>query len=368
MNAFEPGDVPALRRELAEWIRDGRGLRFHARMSTTAGTMMGHPELDGHPGMMRAFAEMLCEQEARTLANATLYFVTAEMTEIVRTAAADMPAFPPDADDFPTPSGMIVYETPLVEYERSELTAVMIDGRIAYDPSDGREEIGVTACTWGPFDMAGDWKHGGVWMSFYRNRAEILAKTIDSRTREGLRRGHARLVPDNEYGIQFAGDEAGKARLQERLAETDQPGYTSYWAKHVLATLLLMQQPLVYERAEPIRRSLRRQLERAGLPTGDIRIVDARPRRYEPDEDAGPADEQHAGTDDVEESGRKLSVRFPVRGFWRNQWYPGRGVHRPKWIAPHWRGPDEAPIVHPERVRVLRHHPDQEAPHAQTHA
>ncbi|MGI5286610.1 hypothetical protein ACQEVF_25180 [Nonomuraea polychroma] len=365
-DGFEASDVPALRRDLLEWIRDGRGLAFHARMSHSAGTMLGQPEYDGHPGMMRAYAEMLVAQETRTLADAELYFVTAEMTELVQTAAADLPAFPPDAGDFPTPAGLIVYETPLVHYERSELTALVIDGRLAFDPGDGREQVGVSACTWGPYDAGGQWRHGGVWMSFYRNRAEMLAKLHHDRDRDNLRDIVTRLVPDNEYGIQFTADQAGKASLEERLAETDKPAYTSYWAKHLMATLLLMRQPLVYQRAEPIRRGLRRQLERSGYPTGDICILDARPRQYTtvPRDETGPAPEQ-AGT---EEGGRKLSVRFPVRGFWRNQWYPSRGVHRPKWIDPHWRGPEDAPITHPERVRVLRHHPDQETPHAQADA
>jgi hypothetical protein len=366
MNAFNPGDVPALRRELLNWLRDGRGLTFHSRMSHDAGTRMGRPELDGHPGMMRAYAEMLVEHETRTLANADLYYVTAEMTEIVQAAAADMPAFPPDADDFPALSGFIVYETPLVRYERPEGVAVMVDGRMAYEPSsDGREEIGVTACTWGPYDAGGQWKHGGVWMSFYRNRAEILSRLLDDRLLEDIRGDNARLVPDNEYGIQFTADKADKAdkaSMEERLAGVDQPAYTSWWAKHLLATLLLMRQPLVYQRTEPVRRGLRRQLERSGCPTGDIRILDARPRRYTTVPHNGEPDTQHA--QEEEATGRKISVRFPVRGFWRRQWYPSRGVHRPKWIDPHWRGPEDAPITHPERVRVLRRH-DQEAPSAQ---
>lgn len=350
---FEAGDVPALRRDLLQWLRDGRGLTFHARMSRSAGTMMGRPDLDGHPGMMRSYAEMLVAQETRTLADAELYFVTAEMTELVRAAAQDLPAFPPDAGDFPSPAGLIVYETPLVEYRRPKLAAVELGDRVAFDRLAEQEEIGVSACTWGPYDAGGQWRRGGVWMSFYRDRAEMFANLRDERTLNGLRGDLARLVPDNEYGIQYAPDAAAKSRLEESLAAVDQPGFTSYWAKHLMATLLLMRQPLVYQRAEPIRRGLRRQLERSGYPTGDIRILDARPRRYTtvPRDDDGHAPEQTE-----QESGRKIGVRFPVRGFWRNQWYPSRGVHRPKWIDPHWRGPDDAPITHPERVRVLRHH------------
>lgn len=351
---FDPGDVPALRRELHDWIRDGRGLAFHARMSHSAGTMMGRPDYDGHPGMMRAYAEMLVAQEARTLREAELYFVTAEMTDIVRTAAKSMPAFPPEAGDFPTPAGLIVYETPLVEYRRPQRMVVSRGDRVAFDlRGDQQEEIGVTACTWGPYNASGHWPTGGVWMSFYRNRAEILDNLPDDRVRDDIRADVARLVPDNEYAIQYPADAMGKASLEESLAAVDQPGYTSYWAKHLLATLLLMRQPLIYQRTEPVRRGLRRHLQRAGHPVGDIRILDARPHRYESVPQREDFTEQ---TDDAADTGRRLSVRFPVRGFWRNQWYASRGVHRPRWIDPHWRGPEDAPIVHPERVRVLRPH------------
>ncbi|MFI6741510.1 hypothetical protein ACIBI9_52080 [Nonomuraea sp. NPDC050451] len=179
---------------LLERIRDGRGLSFHARMSHDAGTRLGRPEFDGHPGVMRTYAEMLVEQEAKTQRGAELYFVTAEMTDLVRTAAADLPAFAPNADDFPTPAGLIVYETPLVEYRRPERTAVMVNGRWAVSPrDDGHGEIGVTACTWGPYDAGGNWRRGGVWMSFYRDRAEILARLQDDSPLDGLRADHARL-------------------------------------------------------------------------------------------------------------------------------------------------------------------------------
>ena len=355
---FEAGDVPALRRELLDWVRDGRGLRFHGAMSHSAGSMMGRPDLDGHPAMMRAYAEMVCEQETRTLCGAELYYVTAEMTKLVRAAAADLPAFVPDAADFPTPRGLIVFGAPLVSYRRPERGAVLVEGHLAVDfRAQPYDEISVVACTWGPYDSGGKWPHGGVWMSFYRSRAEMLANLRYERVREGIRADHARLVPDNEYGIQYVkDDQAKRARLEEDLAAKDGPAWTSHWAKHLLATLLLMRQPLVYQRTEPIRRGLRRQLERSGLPAGPIQILDARPRRYE----TTPRDDQPGGQE-CEETGRRIGVRFPVRGFWRQQWYPSRGVHRPKWIDPHWRGPEDAPIVHIDRVRVLRQHSTQEA-------
>ncbi|PZG33710.1 hypothetical protein C1I98_28545 [Spongiactinospora gelatinilytica] len=347
---FEAGDVPALRRDLLEWLRDGRGLHYHTLTSQHAGTMLGLPEYDGHPDLMASFAEILCDREARSLAVAELYFVTAEMTEIVQAAAVGLPAFVPDREDFPSPAGLIVFETPLVQYDRlEEPAAVIVENRLAADfRKQPFETVGITAATWGPYDGAGQWQSGGVLMSFYRDRREMLANLLDDRIRGDVRGTLARLMPDNEFAFQFtAGPE--RAAREADLRRHDSPAFTSYWAKHLMATLLLMRQPLVYQRAETIRRNLRRQLQRAGYPTGDVRVLDARPRRYE--RVASDGTEAAAGE-------RKLGVRFPVAGHWRNHWYPRRQVHRPLWIDEHWRGPEDAPIVHQERVRVLRAHSD----------
>jgi hypothetical protein len=51
---------------------------------------------------------------------------------------------------------------------------------------------------------------------------------------------------------------------------------------------------------------------------------------------------QHA---QFEEASRHLSVRFIVRGHWRNQWYPSEGRNKPIWIMPYVKGPDGAPVT-----------------------
>ena len=42
--------------------------------------------------------------------------------------------------------------------------------------------------------------------------------------------------------------------------------------------------------------------------------------------------------------GRKHTYRYPVRGHWRNQWYPSTQSHKPIWIEDHIRGPHSAPL------------------------
>ena len=43
---------------------------------------------------------------------------------------------------------------------------------------------------------------------------------------------------------------------------------------------------------------------------------------------------------------RKLTCQFPVRGHWRDQACgPGMAFRRPTWIAPFWKGPQDARIL-----------------------
>ncbi len=52
------------------------------------------------------------------------------------------------------------------------------------------------------------------------------------------------------------------------------------------------------------------------------------------------------------EPGRQLMSRFMVRGYWRRA-NPTWSDQRPRWIAPHWRGPDLATVI--EREYRLKH-------------
>jgi hypothetical protein len=51
---------------------------------------------------------------------------------------------------------------------------------------------------------------------------------------------------------------------------------------------------------------------------------------------------------------REYSCRFVVHGFTRNQWYPSRKEHAPKWIDPYVKGPDDKPFREVPRVYAVR--------------
>ncbi len=104
---------------------------------------------------------------------------------------------------------------------------------------------------------------------------------------------------------------------------------------------LMMRQNEIVDSSEiePSRNSAKR-IRRQGLDPRSVRIVDIRRRRY-----ASQGREQYA---------REYDHRWKVRGHWRNQWYPSRGVHRPKWIEEHVRGPEDAPLIERDTVYRLK--------------
>lgn len=50
---------------------------------------------------------------------------------------------------------------------------------------------------------------------------------------------------------------------------------------------------------------------------------------------------------------REWTHRWPVRGFWRRQWYPSLQEHRMVWVAAHTRGPEDAPLIARRQVNVI---------------
>lgn len=85
-----------------------------------------------------------------------------------------------------------------------------------------------------------------------------------------------------------------------------------------------------------------RKWRRAGIAdaAADVRVVSLRRSLAA----TAPAAGERAGSE------RRLSVRFPISGHWRNQWFSSVEEHRHIWIDPHWKGPEDAPVVGTERV------------------
>lgn len=124
---------------------------------------------------------------------------------------------------------------------------------------------------------------------------------------------------------------------------TDTAWASMYEDRRFAASLwAVLQQHRLTERVTVLPdRARRRQNERAGYVNDPVQVIHLRRPEYRPVETEGTP-------------GRHVSVRFPVRPHWRNQACgPGRLDRRLILVPPHLRGPEDAPMVHTERIWKL---------------
>jgi len=99
----------------------------------------------------------------------------------------------------------------------------------------------------------------------------------------------------------------------------------------IYAALYLMAQRLAVTMQHDTDRTTRRRIEKRGETAPPfIRVVTL--RRLE-------ADREREAPRDVE-----WRWHWVVRGFWRNQWYPAEGVHKPKFIESYIKGDTSKPL------------------------
>lgn len=100
----------------------------------------------------------------------------------------------------------------------------------------------------------------------------------------------------------------------------------------ILASLWrFVREPYVATDEERPSRAASKRAQRSNVEPSSLRVVRLRRK-------AAPAPEGHDGT-------AHYSHRFVVSGHWRNQWYPSMKDHRPRYIAPYVKGPEDRPLV-----------------------
>jgi hypothetical protein len=273
---------------------------------------------------------------AHLLPQAQLIYVSPEMTDFIVAAAEGVP---PDTTlaltDAPAPTGLVVF------------------GRPVYGTDAGPERPGavvrVDGMMWGevglpPRDV--DWTDPSTFDEHTPHIAGVSAAMF-------------RMVepgqPDEEalggptYRTAWVplgrsdwpwGDELA-SKPSEYLPHASPEQWTSMMEDRRLLTALwaVINQRRLVDRTEVWPdRALRRRLERMGQAGRDERVSIVHLRRAE-------------ATAHAEGSGRHVGVRFVVRGFYRRQPVgPGRTERKLVYVAPHWRGPLDAPVVHAERI------------------
>lgn len=337
---LDPRDTAWVRRELVEFLRD-KGEYFYETQ-----IVQGHQLLLPPTQTVEQAAERLARDEITRLDHKKLYFWSEEMCALLAASFPTMPAFLPRPFDLPSQCGFCLFAVPVATAKGENAQYLERYGDPAYANDDDPE---IHAVAWGPIpeDMplwtpqrTQPWRYGATWFSFY---ATHRLYRFEAQVQETLRRYMGPLGQDNECLVPWPGPDTAEDDPYYLLdqVDSDEDG-TGVWARMVFAAFILLKQTKLVD-VERVRadRPERRRSERADLPVDeDIAVVRLRSaqRRTEP----SSADQDTAAADG---SGRKYDQwRWPVGPFWRNQWYPKEGVHRPRLIEQFWKGRDDAPV------------------------
>jgi hypothetical protein len=138
-------------------------------------------------------------------------------------------------------------------------------------------------------------------------------------------------------GTMDKGESPSQWRAQNEAEEEALGDHQQFGLFLMTVWTLLNQRIAVKETYEPSR-AHRRRAEKEGKDTPSTVTV-IRLRRPSRDNgaeaDSSPIDWTH---------------RWVVNGFWRNQYHPSTDSHKPTWIAPYIKGPDDKPLILKDRI------------------
>jgi hypothetical protein len=115
-----------------------------------------------------------------------------------------------------------------------------------------------------------------------------------------------------------------------------------YMAPTIAALSFMNLEIISKERIQP-NHAYRKQAKKENRPLPEIHTIYLRRTK------AAKKNDKHLSEDQLHEAKRKYSVQFMVQGFWRNQYYPSTGEHKPKWIKDFFKGDPNLPFQAPRK-------------------
>jgi hypothetical protein len=327
-----PRQLPTLREHLADYLQSEP-----AHLLTTAALRAGRGTIRPDTGPELGAALLLADEWQR-LRQAQLFYVTADITTLIRQAAPSLKdEWGIQPHDIPVQTGFMVFAEPMAEYIRDD--GVRID---------------IVAVSWGETALLSS-STGGLWVTFWSASdfagLRRLARAAGANSREAdvvARSQAAELTWDNEVYMPWG---AGRPEVPDPGAgvravdpqRTAAAKTTLDWLQTVHAAWIFCTPNTLAETTEEhLPRTQRVRAERAGHNATPVRVVSVSRKRV------------RSSTNPGEPSGRTVSVRFPVAPFIRNQPYgPGRQLRRLTPIAGHWRGPADAPVRISKTVNLV---------------
>lgn len=303
---MDPRDLPELKRDVVQSMYD-HGPKLMTIMPGDNGRSVAKLQQSIPPSRDTA-EEILFGCQLWSLDDTSTFYVTREMTEKALVASETMPDWIPDEEDAPADRGLIYFDG-LEELRGFSKTTAALSWSFQRTTLAGEESLMLLLGVYSDLHVAPE-------------------KPFKSNMIAGLR--SIGIMPPR---LAYTGYDAVAGLFGEEDKVQTMAILKSAW--------LMMQQEEVVDTSEtePSRSSAKR-IRRQGGDPGKVRIVDIKRRQY-----ASQGREQYA---------REYDHRWKVRGHWRNQWYPSRGVHRPKWIEEHVRGPEDAPLIERDTVYRLK--------------
>ena len=240
------------------------------------------------------------------------------MTTLARAASKTIPGMTRLETNLASPSGFMVYESPIAESTgriHGPSAAHTLEEGHGKLLADGRIEIPMQGFIW-QTRAVNDPDDGSV-------RPGITIAYLFWVRHDCLYPMEWETLPFNEPvdTVTHMADGWGSGDVEPQ-----------FWT-----TQLLMQQTLAWTESARADRPERRRWVRAGHPPPpDIKVVKLRKMAKAPEHD--------------QEQLVDWSHRWLVSGHWRQQYYPGTGTHRPLWISPHVKGPENRPLVVKDKV------------------
>jgi len=264
----------------------------------------------------REMVDKFTQRIQQATATADLYWVSRDFTNLAVRSGKKLPDLTLLRDEVPTPSGLVVFATPVGE--------VSVDG-------DEPARALVIAASWTLIP-------GGVWVILHCQPEQVWPDQDRDELRE---------FPGLLYPVAAGGAVPFGVTLP---AEITQHASAGVWGT-LLALWFLMRQPgVAATRDETPDRKDARRFARAnnGQAMPAVRVVDLRR--------TGGTTGRGSGTGAARVVTKRSLVGGATGGFWRNQVHgPGRAERKRIWIDPFVRGPDGAPFAdETPTVRVVR--------------
>lgn len=320
--SIAPRDLPELRIELREYAANGGAEWFWRRHLDMTGNTWHNSDVSPE-----AVAAKWGRVEHHRLTEAELFHVSGNMCQLIQQASGSMPSYSLMPPDVPAEVGM-AYWTDAAAVSSQNLVQLA-----TWSPAYGM-------CEPSKENPGGD----GVWVTWYVPRRAFAQHALVSEDWDLFEeKVPARFVVFSKALLPFGQDAVVLPLMDNKVGDATEPAFAipQERVRSLFTTWRLMQDKVAACTVRHPDRATQRRLRRQQEDVPTVRVIALRTAT--------------GATAGESELSRDYIHRWIVRGHWRMQRCgPEGSLRRPTWIAPHIKGPEDAPILGGEKVYALK--------------